>query len=125
MDPDAGEIDRAVSQIAEAGCSLDLLRGGPGEEKPCTRVALVVRNGGSSPAQAALAAAIEAKADELGWVFMLVSVRDPRETRDVQEALARRAPAFFTYSTEPIVLSALTRVLAGEASPRGVMPVGL
>jgi beta-glucosidase-like glycosyl hydrolase len=131
MDPDAGEIDRAVSQIAEAGCSLDLLRGGPGEpggpgeEMPCTRVALVVRNGGASLAQAALAAAIEARADELGWVFMLVSVRDPRETRDVQEALARRAPAFFTYSTEPVALSALSRVLAGEASPRGVMPVGL
>jgi len=54
---------------------------------------------------------------------MLVGVRDPRETRAVQGALARRAPAFFTYSTEPIVLSALSRALAGEAGPRGVMPV--
>jgi hypothetical protein len=86
----------------------------------------VVRNGGTASAQAAqaaLAAAIEAKADELGWVFALVCVRDPRETRAVQEALVRRAPAFFTYSTESIILSALSRVLAGEASPRGVMPV--
>jgi len=124
MDPDAGEINHVVSQITAAGGGRDLCRSGSGE--PRTRVALVVRNGGTTSAQAAqaaLAAAIEAKADELGWVFMLVGVRDPRETRAVQGALARRAPAFFTYSTEPIVLSALSRALAGEAGPRGVMPV--
>ena len=126
MTPDAGDIDHVISQITEASGDGGLCKNRPGE--PCARVALVVRNGGTpsaQAAQAALAAAIESRADELGWVFALVGVRDPRETRDVQEALARRAPAFFTYSTEPIVLSALTRVLAGEASPRGVMPVGL
>jgi beta-N-acetylhexosaminidase len=124
MDPDAGEINHVVSQITAASGDRGLCKSRPGE--PCTRVALVVRNGGTASAQAAqaaLAAAIEAKADGLGWVFVLVGVRDPRETRAVQEALARRAPAFFTYSTEPIVLSALSRVLAGEAGPKGVMPV--
>jgi len=127
MDPDAGEIDQVVSRIAEAGYSLDLHRGGPGpgEGEPRVRAALVVRNGGASLAQAALAAAIEARTNELGWAFMLVSVREPREIRDVQAVLERRVPVFFTYSTEPIVLSALSRALAGESSPRGVMPVRL
>ena len=124
MTPDAGDIDHVISQITEASGDGGLCKNRPGE--PCARVALVVRNGGTpsaQAAQAALAAAIESKADELGWVFALVGVRDPRETRALQEALTRRAPTFFTYSTEPIVLSALSRALAGEAGPRGVMPV--
>jgi len=124
MDPDAGEIHHVVAEITAASGDRGLCKSRLGE--PRARVALVVRNGGTASAQAAqaaLAAAIEAKADELGWVFALVCVRDPRETRAVQEALVRRAPAFFTYSTESIILSALSRVLAGEASPRGVMPV--
>ncbi len=124
MNPDADEIHHVVSQVVAASGNRNLCRSGSGECR--VRVALVVRNGGTTSAQAAqaaLAAAIEAKADELGRVFVLVSVREPREIRAVQAALARRAPAFFIYSTESIVLAALSRVLAGEAGPKGVMPV--
>ena len=82
------------------------------------RVAMVVRNGGGAPGQSALAAAIEAK-----WSLLLIGIRDPRETRTVEAGLTRRAPAVFTYSTEHVVLSALARILAGEAVAKGVMPV--
>ncbi|MGE5592363.1 MAG: beta-N-acetylhexosaminidase [Betaproteobacteria bacterium] len=85
---------------------------------PLPRVALVVRNGGGAPGQAALAAALEPRSN-----LLLIVIRDPREARPVQAALSRRAPALFTYSTESIVLSTLARVLAGEASPKGVIPV--
>jgi len=82
------------------------------------RVALIIRNGGGAPGQAALAAALERRSS-----LLLIGIRDPREVRPVQAALAHRAPALFTYSTESVVLFALARVLAGKASPKGVIPV--
>ncbi|MGE5550588.1 MAG: beta-N-acetylhexosaminidase [Bacteroidota bacterium] len=132
MDPDAREIGVIMEEIEAAWRALtvtDVDGGGTtadatlhpessrsGDGKP--RVALVVRSGGGASGQAALAAAIEAR-----WNLLLISIRDPRETRLVEAGLTHRAPAVFTYSTERVVLSALARVLAGEAGPKGVMPV--
>lgn len=136
MDPDPQEIQDVISLVedswramkrrtitgphpvgAAAGADCDRSESS-GADVPLPQVALVVRNGGGAPGQAALAAALEAR-----WNLLLIGIRDPREARPVQAALSRRAPALFTYSTESVVLSALARVLAGEASPKGVIPV--
>lgn len=140
MDPDPQEIQDVISRMEDSwramtrgGTAMEVRRVaeaiGPerdapdspsadGADAPLPRVALVVRNGGGALGQAALAAALETRCD-----LLLIGIRDPREVLLVQTALSRPAPAFFTYSTESIALSALARVLAGEASPRGVIPV--
>ncbi len=134
-DPDFREIDDVLSRVGDSwramtgadGAETEGAQGGAHRACPgCAfrvsrpRVALVVRDGGRAPGQSALAAAIEAGCD-----LLLIGIRDPRETRPVQAALARPVPAIYAYSTEPIVLSALARVLAGKASPKGVIPVRL
>ncbi len=84
-------------------------------------VALVVRNpGGALKGQTALASAIQSVRN-----LLLICVREPRETRAVQEGLSRKAPAIFTYSTEQIALSSLARILVGSADAKGVLPVKL
>lgn len=108
-DCDRKESSGGVMHHVSSGCRAGVFR---------PRVALVVRNGGEAPGQSALAAAIEARCD-----LLLVGIRDPRETRTVQAVLSRKVPAVFTYSTERVVLSALARILAGKASPKGVIPV--
>jgi len=50
---------------------------------------------------------------------MLVSVRAPMEVRN----LALKSPILFTYSTEPLMMKALARVLAGELQPKGRLPI--
>lgn len=113
MEPDRHETAEVLAQIEEAWHAL--ARHG-GDRRP--RVALVIRNSGNSPGQAALGAALADRAE-----LLLIGIRDPREARPIQAALARRAPALFTFSTETVVLSALAKVLAGEETPKGVMPV--
>lgn len=141
MDPDPQEIQDVISLVedswramtgrtmtgphrvgaaAGADCDRSESSSADGAGVPLPRAALVVRNGGGAPGQAALAAALEAR-----WNLLLIGIRDPREARPVQAALSRRAPALFAYSTESVVLSALARVLAGEASPKGVIPVSM
>ena len=57
--------------------------------------------------------------------LLLICVREPRETRAVQDGLSRKAPTIFTYSTEYIALSSLARILVGNADAKGVLPVKL
>ncbi|MCR4401651.1 MAG: glycoside hydrolase family 3 protein [Firmicutes bacterium] len=128
MDPDPREIEEVVARVM--GSWRAMARGARHAKTPEShtaaatgeairpRVAFVVRNGGKAPGQAALARALEAIAS-----LLLVGIRDPREVRMLQAVLSRRAPAVFTYSTENIVLNALARVMAGKASPKGVVPV--
>ncbi|MGE5588595.1 MAG: glycoside hydrolase family 3 protein [Clostridia bacterium] len=128
MDPDPREIKEVVARVMDSWRAM--ARGARHAKTPEShttaatgaairpRVAFVVRNGGRAPGQAALARALEATAS-----LLLIGIRDPRETRMLQAALSRRAPAVFTYSTERTVLHALARVMAGKASPKGVVPV--
>lgn len=107
MNPGPEEIEEVVAEIRQTTYED-------------TGVVLVVRNSGDAPGQAALAAAIQSVRN-----LLLVSVREPRETRTIQQALAARAPVLFTYSAERVALSAVARILAGMTVPKGVLPVSL
>ena len=107
MNPGPEEIEEVIAEIQET-------------TNEGTGVVLVVRNSGDAPGQAALAAAIQSVRN-----LLLVSVREPRETRTIQQALAARAPVLFTYSAERVALSAVARILAGMTVPKGVLPVSL
>lgn len=108
MDPCPEEVSTVIYQIEEM----------TGDD---VGVALVVRNpGGALKGQTALASAIQSVRN-----LLLICVREPRETRAVQEGLSRKAPAIFTYSTEQIALSSLARILVGSADAKGVLPVKL
>ena len=108
IDPCHEEVRKVVHQI-EAITGDD------------TGVALVVRNPeGALKGQTALASTLQSIRN-----LLLICVREPRETRAVQDGLSRKAPAIFTYSTEYIALSSLARILVGNADAKGVLPVKL
>ncbi len=108
MDPCHEEISKVIHRL-EAMTDND------------AGVALVVRNPeGALKGQTALASAIQSIRN-----LLLICVREPRETRAVQDGLSRKAPAIFTYSTEYIALSSLARILVGYADAKGVLPVKL
>jgi beta-N-acetylhexosaminidase len=123
------ELRRLGAKCIRINCSMD-----PGPEEvnkiialisamtdDDAGVALVVRNpGGALKGQTALASAIQSIRN-----ILLICVREPRETRAVQEGLSSKAPAVFTYSTEYIALSSLAQVLVGNADAKGVLPVKL
>ncbi len=93
MNPGPKEIEEVIAEIQET-------------TNEGTGVVLVVRNSGDAPGQAALAAAIQSVRD-----LLLVSIREPRETRTIQQALAARAPVLFTYSAERVALRRLREFL--------------
>lgn len=78
------------------------------------RVAFVLSDPGRCPGQVEMIRRLSIRNPVL-----LISTRDPHEADVVDGNL----PIAFTYSTESTVLQALARVLAGETSPVGRIPV--